>query len=188
MGSQPHDQLTRRLLSGLHYLLLVGGAGALLATAGPQNPLLVTAGLLLGWVAGSLIEYLVHRFVLHGPAFAARVHARHHKAPGQEQIDPMSYLTPLVIALLLWAGLHLLVGVVFANGMLAGLCLQYSWFRAEHRLMHTPGHELATGEKARFHRGHHQNTGCNFGVTTPVWDRLFGSRYEPVRTTDPGRR
>ena len=115
--------------------------------------------------------------MLHGPKLTAGVHARHHAAPAQEQIDPLSYFGPIAVALFAWLALRELgAGTVAANGITAGLCLQYSWFRAVHRRMHRPGHPLASGKKAHFHRGHHADTGCNFGVTTPFWDRCFGSQ------------
>jgi sterol desaturase/sphingolipid hydroxylase (fatty acid hydroxylase superfamily) len=54
--------------------------------------------------------------------------------------------------------------------------------------MHRPGHRLARGERAHFHRGHHVDAACNFGVTTPLWDRFFGSRYLPARDRAGERR
>ncbi len=89
--------------------------------------------------------------------------------------------------LLLVGGALLLVGasartapLMTALALPAGW-LQYSWFRAAHRRMHRPGHTLSRGTLAHFHRGHHADTGCNFGVTTPVWDHLFGSRHVATR-------
>ena len=168
--------MKRRALSLLHYVLLVGGAAILLAAGLWHAPRLTLAALTVGWVAGSFAEYAVHRFVLHGPAYTARVHARHHASPAQEQIDAFSYFGPLVIALGGWFAMDSISGqAALAHGVTAGLCLQYSWFRALHRRMHRPGHRLASGSRALFHRGHHGNKGRNFGVTTPVWDRLLGT-------------
>lgn len=171
-------RLKRKSLSALHYVLLVGGALLLLAAGVRADPWLTAAALPAGWIAGSLAEYAVHRFVLHGPALTAAVHARHHAAPAREQIDPLSYLGPLAVALITWFALGALFGnAALANGATAGLCLQYSWFRAVHRRMHRPAHPMSRGKRAHFHRGHHADAGCNFGVTTPVWDHFFGSRY-----------
>jgi sterol desaturase/sphingolipid hydroxylase (fatty acid hydroxylase superfamily) len=177
------EELRRKAASALHYALLVGAALALLAAGARDSPAITVAALLAGWLVGSLAEYAVHRFVLHGPALAARVHARHHAAPAREQIDPLSYFGPIVVALLAWAALHALGGgAALAGGLTAGLCLQYSWFRAVHRRMHRPGHRLASGRLAHFHRGHHVDLRRNFGVTTPFWDRLFRTQRRTART------
>lgn len=176
MEPRAHDELKRRALSLVHYVLLVGGAVVLLAAGLLHAPWLTLAALLAGWLAGSFAEYAVHRFVLHGPPWAARVHARHHANPAQEQIDALSYFGPIAVALVTWFAINGIGGqAALAHGVTAGLCLQYSWFRALHRRMHRPGHRLASGSRAVFHRGHHGNKGRNFGVTTPVWDRLLGT-------------
>ena len=182
MEARSDDRLKRKTLSALHYLLLLGGALLLLAAGAKLNPWLTTAALPAGWIVGSLAEYAVHRFVLHGPPLTAGVHTRHHAAPTLDQIDPLSYLGPLAVALISWFALGALLGnAALANGATAGLCLQYSWFRAVHRRMHRPGHRMARGARAHFHRGHHADTGCNFGVTTLLWDYLFGSRHVPAQ-------
>ena len=179
MASRPNDELKRRALSLVHYVLLVGGAAVLLADGLSRALWPTLAALMAGWVAGSFAEYAVHRFVLHGPPYAARVHARHHASPAQEQIDALSYFGPIVVAIGGWLAIDLISGhAALAHGVTAGLCLQYSWFRALHRRMHRPGHRLAAGRHALFHRGHHGNKGRNFGVTTPVWDRMFGTSTE----------
>lgn len=181
MEPRQDDRLKRKALSALHYVLLVGAALLLLAGGTAASPWLTAAALPAGWLAGSLAEYAVHRFVLHGPPLTASVHARHHASPALEQIDPLSYLGPLAVALLTWLVLVAILGnAPVANGITAGLCLQYSWFRAVHRRMHRPGHRMSRGKRALFHRGHHADAACNFGVTTPVWDHLFRSRYVPA--------
>jgi sterol desaturase/sphingolipid hydroxylase (fatty acid hydroxylase superfamily) len=86
------------------------------------------------------------------------------------------------VALATWFALGALSGSTpLADGITAGLCLQYSWFRAVHRRMHRPGHAMSRGARAHFHRGHHADAGCNFGVTTLLWDSLFRSRYVAPR-------
>lgn len=185
MESQLKAGKTRRRLSHLHHLLLAGGALVLLAAGYLRAPWLTLAALMAGVVAGSFAEYAVHRFVLHGPAWAARVHARHHASPALEQIDALSYFGPLVVALGGWLAINLVSGeAVLAHGVTAGMCLQYSWFRALHRRMHRRGHRLASGSRALFHRGHHGNQQRNFGVTTPLWDRLLGTATGAGRTSE----
>lgn len=178
MASRSPAEITRKALSLLHYVLLAGGALLLLIAGARRDPALTAAALTAGWLGGSFIEYAVHRFVLHGPDLTARIHARHHAMPAQEQIDLFSFCGPLAVAPACWLAISALGGgVPLAGGVTAGLCLQYSWFRALHRRMHLPGHRLNRGAKAQFHRGHHTGPRRNFGVTTALWDRLLGTHY-----------
>lgn len=171
------DELKRKSLSALHHLMLGGSALALLAQALALSPLAAIAALAAGWVAGSYVEYAVHRYLFHGRGLPARVHARHHARPAREQLDPFSYFGPLATAVVAWLALRAAIAdLAIANGLAAGLYLQYCWFRAVHRRMHVPTHPLSRGVLARFHAGHHADARCNFGVTGRLWDRLFGTR------------
>lgn len=177
MESRRTDALKRRALSLLHHVLLVGSALVLWVEGARYSVPLTLMALMSGWIPGSFIEYVAHRFVLHELAFATEVHAHHHASPAREQIDPLSYWGSPVTAVLVWLALRALTGEVsVSGGITAGLCLQYSWFRSVHRRMHKPGHRLATGALAQFHRGHHLDVHTNFGVTMPVWDALCGTR------------
>ena len=174
------DELKRKALSALHHLMLGGSALALLAQALPTSPAETLIALATGWIAGSYVEYAVHRHLFHGRGLPARVHMRHHARPAREQLDPFSYFGPLATALVVWAGLRAVVPAhAIVDGFAAGLFLQYCGFRAVHRRMHVPSHPLSRGALARFHAGHHADVRCNFGVTARLWDRLLGTRRAP---------
>ena len=168
----------QKTCSSLHYCLLVGGAAVLLGLAFASDARATAIALLAGWLAGSLCEYAVHRFVLHGPRLAARVHALHHESPGCEHIDPFSYFGPIAVAVAAWYAVYAVSrDIAGAHGFAAGLCLQYSFFRAVHRRLHVALHRGASGALANYHDGHHREQTANFGVTTRVWDRLFGTQH-----------
>jgi Fatty acid desaturase/Fatty acid hydroxylase superfamily len=162
--------------SALHYAVQVGGAGLLLALAWPFGPGAVMLALLAGWTTGSFAEYALHRFFLHGAPRFARVHARHHADPLGAQLDPFSYFAPFGFHAAAWIIAWGVSGhAALAHAVVAGGLLQYAWFRAVHRLLHT-GHGRATfSGLARFHQRHHRHPHINFGVSTRLWDWLFGS-------------
>ncbi len=146
-----------------------GGMGA------PAFAVTFAAGLLV-WTN---LEYLMHRLAFHG--FAP--HSQHHAAPA----DPAYILAPLWLSLPAAAALFALVslaaswarGAAFACGVMAG----YLAYEAVHLRIHS---DAAGGTLLRALRRHHfyhhfaSDRVC-FGVTSPVWDAVFGSLPERRR-------
>ena len=131
------------------------------------------AGLLLF----SLIEYSFHRWLFHGPEQAMeRGHRRHHEAP--LGIDSLPFFIPPV-ALLVLVGLFtevmplsyamLLTGAIGGGYFAYGQC--HEWIhrtRFKHPLLR---------RWAASHHIHHHHPDRNFGVTSPLWDYVLGTRY-----------
>jgi sterol desaturase/sphingolipid hydroxylase (fatty acid hydroxylase superfamily) len=134
---------------------------------------------LAGW---TLVEYLLHRFVLHRVALIAHLHHAHHTVP-------RAYLgTPT------WASLPVLAGVFFvplwrllslevAFGAFSGIIAGWLWYGIVHHVIHhRRPRRLAVTLRVASHRHllhHSPYLSGNFGVTTGVWDRLFGTRISP---------
>jgi sterol desaturase/sphingolipid hydroxylase (fatty acid hydroxylase superfamily) len=70
------------------------------------------------------------------------------------------------------------IGFDFASGTTAGLMLGYIWYVAVHHVLHHwrihPGSYLYHW-KRRHALHHYARHPCNFGVTTQIWDRVFGT-------------
>jgi sterol desaturase/sphingolipid hydroxylase (fatty acid hydroxylase superfamily) len=122
-----------------------------------------TIGLLIGGAVGfTLAEYLVHRLVLHN--VAPKQHGIHHAHP-QDPINKIFWQ--------IWAGF---AAVYLAAGgvVLAGALFSYAWYLLVHYCAHhNPAflpHSLL-----KHHRDHHRFANRNFGVTTLLWDRIFGT-------------
>ena len=115
-----------------------------------------------GLVAFTLAEYIAHRFVLH--AIAPARHRIHHARP-QEAIDKIFWQIWLAFALL----------YLFAGGaMLAGVLLAYAWYLFVHYCAHhSPA--IVPVSLRKHHRDHHRFANRNYGVTTKLWDRAFGT-------------
>jgi sterol desaturase/sphingolipid hydroxylase (fatty acid hydroxylase superfamily) len=132
---------------------------------------------LIGIVGSTLLEYVMHRMVLHHiPPFRA-MHDLHHTAP-TAMVGTPTWLSAALIgggALLpLWweAGWNISSGLTF------GLILGYLWYVLVHHAIHrwraSDGSYLHRA-KQRHGRHHHAEQSCNFGVTSSYWDQFFGS-------------
>lgn len=134
-----------------------------------------------GFFAWPLLEYLVHRHVLHGPWHALRKHhALHHRDPQWERMTAW-YAHPLT-GLAVGAPLAALWSIPVALLLLAGFYAGYTWFRTVHRIVHFHGETVAPrflGSRLSLHGLHHDYPDRLFGVTTSMWDRVFGTFRTP---------
>ncbi|MDD0838768.1 sterol desaturase family protein [Curvibacter sp. HBC61] len=146
--------------------------GAMSAQEGPGVALMVVLGL----VVWTLLEYLIHRFVLHGLDPFRRWHAAHHQRPEALICTPTLLSALAFTGLVLWpslAGLPSPWGLALSLGVLTGA---FVYSLLHHALHHLRAPPLALRRWQRWHRCHHHSPQpvC-YGVSTRVWDRLFGS-------------
>ena len=136
---------------------------------------------LVGILTWSLAEYLLHRFLGHDkrtqPNLFATEHIRHHSqgdyfAPSYKKalaaLAVLAVFLPVSIALV--GGVH---GAVFSGAFVA----MYVTYEALHRRAHTHAGLGPYGKFLRRHHFHHHfgNPKSNHGVTSPLWDWLFGT-------------
>lgn len=132
-----------------------------------------------GLVMFTMIEYLVHRFILH-KVFWSNYHQRHHQHADEYVVFPWWYMPAIFIpaALLLpWA---------WTVGFQIGALWYFSWHHVIHHWdLRKPGvirrWLLAYN---RFHDLHHKDLPVNYGVTSPLWDYPFGTYC----STEDGRK
>lgn len=177
--------------------LLYGTALACLGLALLTHPL---EGALLGWVAAgvaawSLLEYLLHRFVLHGLSPFRDWHAEHHRRPGARISAPTLLTAGLFTLLLLPMGWWLGRWPTLALGF--GLLGGYFCYAIVHHVLHRPLPQTAAWpwrsllrRQRRWHARHHQRASPargdphepgHYGVTSAFWDHIFrtGDRNRP---------
>jgi hypothetical protein len=93
-----------------------------------------------------------------------------------EQLDPFSYFAPFGFHATAWVLCYGISGeAALAHAVVAGGFVQYAWFRAVHRLLHSARGRAVFPGLARFHQRHHRHPHTNFGVSTRIWDWLFAS-------------
>jgi sterol desaturase/sphingolipid hydroxylase (fatty acid hydroxylase superfamily) len=168
-------------------------AASLLDTLSPVAWWPIALAALAGVTLWSLVEYLLHRFLGHDrrtlPNGFASEHTRHHSegdyfAPTWKKALVAVVAAPAVSALAtLMLGLPL--GAVFGGSFVAMYVL-YEWV---HRRAHTHRGWGAYGRYLRRHHFHHHfaNPRANHGVTSPVWDVVFGTFERPGRIRVPAR-
>jgi sterol desaturase/sphingolipid hydroxylase (fatty acid hydroxylase superfamily) len=178
---------------------VVGALVTLAAILGEGRPLPLVGGLLYGLMWWTLIEYLLHRFVLHWEPREPRWrrlrawlpgHRSHHDGP-HDADDVVSnrhaFGIPLGLVLLL-AMLAIGFALPFALAALAGGAAGY----VAYEYVHFSCHQLRIRSRAfawlRRHHGlhHHRDETVNFGVTSPVWDWVFGTYWRPERPSRAG--
>lgn len=126
------------------------------------------------WFAGGFLlwtfaEYWTHRTLLH-VMFWHGTHERHHRRPAEYVVFP-AWQTAAIFAGFI--GLFLMLPASIFCGFVAG----YSWFLAMHHWLHHV--DLAAHpwlqRYAIWHNRHHRLGNCNYGITTPIWDVVFGT-------------
>jgi sterol desaturase/sphingolipid hydroxylase (fatty acid hydroxylase superfamily) len=161
--------------------------------------LLCALGGAFGW---SLTEYLMHRFNGHemrGKTRFSREHLAHHAKP--DQFAPTSHKLALASVVLLVIGAIAtgLIGLHLGLAFTVGFGIAYAGYEWLHRRLHTHAPQGAYGRWARRHHfAHHfTNPNENHGVTSPLWDWVFGTltesdaavrvprRHAPVWMVDP---
>ena len=142
--------------------------------------LAVLLTILLGMFLFSFFEYAIHRWLFHGSVrILAQGHQAHHD-------DPMAYLAqpfflPALILLALASVFFLLMPPNYSLILTGTVALSYTTYGLSHFIIHHHRfHFIPARNWAALHHIHHYHADTNFGVTTPLWDLLIGTRYRYV--------
>jgi sterol desaturase/sphingolipid hydroxylase (fatty acid hydroxylase superfamily) len=123
---------------------------------------------LAGLVLWTFLEYVLHRFVLHGIEPFKTLHAMHHMKPRALIFAP-TILSGTLIGLLIFAPALLMSSALRATSLTVGLLIGYLGYAVTHHAIHH-------WPRKRIHALHHmQKRPAHFGVTSMFWDRVFGS-------------
>ncbi|MGE4070646.1 MAG: sterol desaturase family protein [Lysobacterales bacterium] len=141
------------------------------------HPISAALTLMAGLLLFSLIEYSFHRWLFHGPEQAMeRGHRRHHQDP--TGIGSLPFFLPpiflVVLAALFSKLMPLSDALLFTGGIAGGYCaygLCHDWIHRA-RFRNRLGRRWAAN-----HHIHHHHPDHNFGVTSPLWDIVFGTYY-----------
>ena len=127
-----------------------------------------------GW---TLAEYLIHRFCFHRLPVIARMHDMHHARPSALIGAPL-WSSLSVFGFGVFIPLWWLAGANVASGVTTGLTIGYLWYVIVHTAVHRWRLDQSSflyQVKLRHVQHHHGKPDGNFGVTTCVWDRFFGT-------------
>lgn len=147
----------------------------------------VIVSALLGVLTWTFLEYVIHRWMGHDRRFHktpfGREHVRHHIEGNYFAPTWKKLIIAAVLTGVLSVPATLLVGAAAGIAYVAGLMLFYGVYELSHRREHTHPGFGPYGRWARRHHFHHHfvDGRSNHGVTSPLWDVVFGT-YQKVGT------
>ena len=135
---------------------------------------------LSGLVAFSLIEYSIHRWLLHDPkSILFDLHEAHHNEP--EKPSAFFFPTSIVTLMLVWLLFDRALHVESTSFFICGVATGYCYFGALHHLEHaTRINQLPfrwLQKRWAAHSVHHHLDQSNFGVISSFWDYVFRTHY-----------
>ena len=157
------------------YGVCVVALAAFLGLAAPHTLQWQLVAWALGGLGGwTLIEYGLHRFVLHRlPPFQA-MHELHHRHP-HDYIGTPTCVTLTLFVVLAFLPAWWLANLWVASALSLGLLVGYIAYSMTHHAAH---HSRSSSEwmkrRKRLHGLHHQRGHTHhYGVSTSLWDHVF---------------
>jgi len=160
-------------------LVLVAALLAFRSSTPPQ-PLIWAIVFIAGLIAWTLIEYMLHRVLFHHAPVLSQIHDRHHHSP-HDLIGTPAWASAVVGLVAVAAPCWVALGFDLGTAATAGLVTGYLWYVFVHYATHhwqpRRGSYLYRA-RLRHARHHHLSHSGNFGVTTALWDYVFGTALE----------
>jgi sterol desaturase/sphingolipid hydroxylase (fatty acid hydroxylase superfamily) len=141
---------------------------------------------LTGMLSWTLFEYLMHRFAFHYVAHSPRaqrivyiIHANHHEYPR----DRERLFMPPVPSFILAAVIFTLQYTIFGSNVFmffSGFLLGYLIYGTMHYAIHAwpPPFKWMKPLWRNHHLHHYKEQEKGFGVSTTIWDRIFGTMFD----------
>jgi sterol desaturase/sphingolipid hydroxylase (fatty acid hydroxylase superfamily) len=145
--------------------------------------LLIFAAGVLSW---TLFEYIMHRYVFHWVAESERakkivyvMHGNHHHFPRDRERLFMPPVPSLILSSIIFLLMYLFIGepvFLFFPGFLLG----YLMYGTMHYAIHAwnPPFKWMKPLWRNHHLHHYKNEERGFGVSTTIWDRVFGTMFD----------
>jgi len=165
------------------------------------HPVYALAYLAMGVMTWTVLEYLVHRYILHGrfpdgPGFLRHrvhtffdtMHADHHQRPW-DGLYINGYLDSIPFAALFVIVSFVVTPFYKAPVLVAGLLQSYVLEEWIHYSVHFCRFKSRYFQYIRLHHWYHHSprgSALGFGLTSGLWDRITGTRI-PARRRVAGR-
>ena len=140
----------------------------------------LTVGGILLW---TLAEYLIHRYPFHwqpknkfGRQLVYSMHGNHHDDP----FDPLRGVMPIVPAIfyvsILYGLFYLVTPMMYLDALFAAFLIGYLLYDGIHYYTHHAKPKNKLGKYLRrVHLIHHVHDDVMFGISSPLWDIVFGT-------------
>lgn len=146
----------------------------------------VAATYIAGMFFWTFFEYVMHRWIFHMIAESPRaqkfiyvMHGNHHHYPRDKERLFMPPIPSLLIAGSIFGIMYLLIG---HNAFLffPGFILGYLMYGSMHYAIHAwnPPFKWMKPLWRNHHLHHYKDEGKGYGVSTTIWDRVFGTMFD----------
>jgi sterol desaturase/sphingolipid hydroxylase (fatty acid hydroxylase superfamily) len=143
--------------------------------------------LFLGALLWTFMEYMLHRFLGHVKKRLLvrtrfhKEHTKHHLKRDYFAGALDKFLTLIAIGPVIFLISYLLTETLTALVFTASFTTMYLTYELIHRRMHvkSPPHIYASKMRAHHFYHHFVDETMNHGVTTPIWDMVFGTYRKP---------
>jgi sterol desaturase/sphingolipid hydroxylase (fatty acid hydroxylase superfamily) len=153
----------------------------------------VIVAALAGVLTWTLLEYMIHRWMGHDRRFRRTPfgveHVRHHVEGNYFAATWKKVVAAAIVAVVLCGPAIAIAGTGAGIAYVAGLVTFYGAYELQHRRNHTHAAINAYGRWARRHHFHHHfvDGRRNHGVTSPIWDFVFGTYQQPTLIRVPAK-
>jgi len=167
-------------------LIIFFGAGIILSVYAILNFQLSILAIFSYFIGGllffTLVEYLMHRFLYHVPSvyeegkIAYALHGVHHEYPKDKKLLVMPPVLSVLLASIVLGICYLIFaenGFAFTGGFLFG----YASYLSIHFIVHAfkPPKSFLKILWVHHSMHHYQDDERAFGVSSPLWDYVFGT-------------
>lgn len=157
------------------------------------SPFVVGAFGVFGFLFWTFAEYVLHRFIFHfvpegewQKRFQYLIHGLHHSDPQDPTRLVMPPTASITIALALYVIFRTFLGGVlvepfFAFFLVGYLCYDYTHYAVHH---FKPRTRMGKFVKQHHMMHHFVNHDSRWGVSTPIWDYVFGTLDLPAKNKE----
>lgn len=155
------------------------------------HPAAIVGAVLCGALTWSFAEYAIHRWLGHDKRLLKQPfgieHTLHHGRGSYFARWWKKAAAALALVTLFWFPLTLTLGITLGASWIAGFVGFYLTYELIHRLEHL---HQGVGPYGRWARRHHffhhfHDPSVNHGVTSPIWDLVFGTYMKTSRIRVP---
>jgi sterol desaturase/sphingolipid hydroxylase (fatty acid hydroxylase superfamily) len=140
----------------------------------------------LGMLSWTAFEYIAHRFLFHmqpksdfGKRIAYVLHGNHHHYPRDKQRLFMPPVPSIILSSTIFGIMYLAMGS-YAFMFFPGFLLGYLMYGSMHYAIHAWNPPVAWMKPLwrNHHLHHYKDEHRGFGVSTTIWDRVFGTMWD----------
>lgn len=148
-----------------------------------MSALLLAGMFIVGFLAFTLLEYIMHKYVFHmlpSNSFKKdlqyKIHGVHHDYPKDKDRLAMPPLLSATLAVVFFFFFKLIMGNL-AYGFLPGFLFGYTSYLFVHYIVHAWQPPNNIFKELWIHHGihHYKDQERAFGVSSPLWDLIFGT-------------